>query len=465
MVPNVPYATVRAFVVALLRNASMRHNLVCETFCAESGTMPMMQFASRLDSIETSAIRELFKVLGKPGIISFAGGFPDPTLFDVEGIRLAAEQALLNGQAATSLQYGATEGLPLLRELLAEHMTAKEMPVSAHQTVVTTGCQQALDSVAKCLIDPGDKVLVEAPTFLAAIQCFRIYGADVRGVPTDAHGIDVDALERAMAEHRPKMLYLIPNFGNPAGALLTLERRRRIVSLAAEYQTVVVEDDPYGELYFDTPPPPTLYALAMAAGVADRFVYCGSLSKVLAPGLRVGWLTAHADLLSRAVMCKQFTDAHTSNLSQMAAALYLQSGRLPQAVHAMRTAYAARAKTLAAALRSTLGERLSFTTPQGGMFLWARMRQEQVSRTPDTPPALSDAGKWAQRAIARGAAFVPGAPFFAEQPQHDTLRLSYATASEADISEGVQRLQASWQQEQTSSRSSKGSDAPPHDTA
>lgn len=396
-----------------------------------------MQFASRLDTIETSAIRDLFKVLGRLGIISFAGGFPDPALFDTEGIAAASEQALSADYAAMSLQYGATEGLLPLREQLAQRMADKAMPVQADQIVVTTGCQQALDSTAKCLISPGDKVLVEAPTFLAAIQCFKVYGADVQGVATDAQGVDVDDLERAMVRHQPKMVYLIPNFGNPAGAMLPLERRKRVIELASKYNVVVVEDDPYGELYFDTPPPPTLYALAMEAGMQQQVVYCGSLSKVLAPGLRVGWMTGHADLLAKAAMCKQFTDAHTSNLSQMVAALYLQSGRLPQALETMRGTYAKRAATMAATLREVMGGALQFETPKGGMFLWARMQVEAGNTKADTTA-------YAKRAVEKNVAFVPGAPFFAQQPQRDTLRLSYATASERDIVEGVQRMKAAW---------------------
>lgn len=398
----------------------------------------MMQFASRLDSIETSAIRELFKVLGKPGIISFAGGFPDPALFDVEGIRAAGAQALADGDAARSLQYAATEGVQPLREQLAVRMAQQGMPVAADQMLVTTGCQQALDSTAKCLINPGDTVLVEAPTFLAAIQCFKVYGADVKGVPTDAQGVDVDALERAIVEHQPKMVYLIPNFSNPTGALLGLERRKRIVELAAKYQVMLVEDDPYGGLYFDAPPPPTLYALAMQAGVERYVVYCGSLSKVVSPGLRVGWMVAVPALLAKATMCKQFTDAHTSSFTQMVAAHYLQSGRLPQAVAQMRETYAQRARAMAAALTDAMGDKLTFATPQGGMFLWASMQGD--GRASD---AL-DATAYAQRAVQQNVAFVPGAPFFANQPLRATLRLSYATASEADIAEGVQRMAAAW---------------------
>lgn len=397
-----------------------------------------MQFAHRLDAIETSAIRELFKLLAQPGIISFAGGFPDPSVFDTEGIEWAAQQALSAEHCATSLQYGATEGVPLLREQIAAWMGRKQMPVAASDVIVTTGCQQALDSTAKCLINPGDAVLVEAPTFLAAIQCFKVYGADLYGVPTDAQGVDVDALEEAIVVHKPKMVYLIPNFGNPAGALLSLERRKRIVQLAAQYGVTIVEDDPYGDLYFNEAPPPSLYALALEAGVQEHVVYCGSMSKVLSPGLRVGWMAADSRLLAKATMCKQFTDAHTSNLSQLIAGLYLQSGRMPQALERMRSVYAERAQALATQLRDVMGERLQFAPPAGGMFLWARMNAEAGM------DAKMDAKAFAQKAVEQKVAFVPGAPFYARESDPLTLRLSYATSSLEAIEEGVQRLAKAW---------------------
>ena len=215
-----------------------------------------MKFAQRLDAIETSAIRELFKLLGKPGIISFAGGFPDPALFDVEGIRESTAAVLADHPGAV-LQYGATEGWQPLREGISAFMAAKGCSVAPDGLIVTTGSQQALDLIGKTLISPGDKVIVEAPTFLATIQCFRLYGADIVGAPIDADGVKVDVLEQLIEQHKPKLVYLIPTFGNPSGATLSLERRKRILELAARAQTIVVEDDPYGELYFGAPPPPS----------------------------------------------------------------------------------------------------------------------------------------------------------------------------------------------------------------
>ena len=252
-----------------------------------------MQFAQRLDKVETSAIRELFKLLGKPGIISFAGGFPDSAMFDVQGIREASERALRDEPGA-ALQYGATEGHNPLREQLAAFMQSKGVAgLRADELIVTTGSQQALDLVGKTLLDPQDTVLVESPTFLATIQCFRLYGPTVMGVPIDVDGVDVDALEQMIQQHRPKLVYLVPTFGNPSGAMTSLQRRIRVLELAVKYQTVVVEDDPYGDLYFADAPPPSLLALsAQVPGSRDWLVHCGSLSKVLSPGLRIGWMVA-----------------------------------------------------------------------------------------------------------------------------------------------------------------------------
>ncbi len=392
-----------------------------------------MQFAQRLNNVETSAIRELFKLLGKPGIISFAGGFHDGAMFDVDGIREASATVLAQ-ESGPALQYGATEGYNPLREQLAAFMATKGVTgVTAEGLIVTTGSQQALDLVAKTLLDEGDVALVEAPTFLATIQCFRLYGPQVLGVPIDADGVQVDVLEDMIVKHRPKLVYIIPTFGNPSGAMLSLERRLRILALAVKYQTVVVEDDPYGDLYFGEAPPPSLLALSdRVPGSRDWLVHCGSLSKVLSPGLRVGWLIAPPALLQRATMCKQFSDAHTSTFAQATAAAYLRSGRMPATLAHVRSVYAQRAATMGAALQREFGDGLSFTQPKGGLFFWARLTGARGQ--------LNDGATLARRAIEQGVAFVPGAPFFSDNPDPSTLRLSFATADVAKIEEGLQRL-------------------------
>ncbi|OGB33454.1 MAG: aspartate aminotransferase [Burkholderiales bacterium RIFCSPLOWO2_12_FULL_61_40] len=391
-----------------------------------------MQFADRLNNVETSAIRELFKLLGKPGIISFAGGFPDPALFDVEGIRESTSAVLAQNPGAV-LQYGATEGYQPLREGISAFMANKGATVAPDGLIVTTGSQQALDLIGKTMISPGDKVIVEAPTFLATIQCFRLYGAQLINAPIDADGVDVDKLEQLIEEHKPKLVYLIPTFGNPSGATLSLARRKRILEIAVRTQTLIVEDDPYGELYFDTPPPPSMLALsAQVPGSRDWLAHCGSFSKILSPGLRVGWLIAPPELLAKATMCKQFSDAHTSNLTQATAAHYLTLKRLDGALAAVRSTYAERARVMAESLRRELGDAIAFNQPQGGMFFWARLTGAQGRDT--------NANDFAKRAIDKLVAFVPGAPFFARDPDTATFRLSFATADVAKIEEGIGRL-------------------------
>ncbi|MDQ0570804.1 2-aminoadipate transaminase [Variovorax paradoxus] len=391
-----------------------------------------MQFASRLDNVETSAIRELFKLLGKPGIISFAGGFPDSAMFDVEGLKEASQKALTE-EPGGALQYGATEGYEPLRSQLSSFMKTKGVDVDPGGLIVTTGSQQALDLLGKTMISPGDKVIVEGPTFLATIQCFRLYGAQLISAPIDANGVKTDELEKLIAEHKPKFVYLIPTFGNPSGAMLALERRKKVLELAVKYQTLIVEDDPYGDLYFGEAPPPSILALAKdVPGSRELLAHCGSLSKVLSPGLRIGWMIAPAELLAKATMCKQFSDAHTSTFAQATAAQYLKSGRMPGTLAHVREVYGQRAQAMGAALKRELGDAVSFTQPQGGLFFWARLTGANGK--------LADASELAKRAIEQLVAFVPGAPFYAEKPDMATLRLSFATADVAKIEEGVKRL-------------------------
>jgi 2-aminoadipate transaminase len=394
---------------------------------------PNLPLAQRLNNVETSAIRELFKLLGTPGIISFAGGFPDSALFDVEGIREASSAALASEPGA-ALQYGATEGYQPLREQIAAFMGSKGVrALSAQQLIVTTGSQQALDLIGKTLIDPGDTVIVEGPTFLATIQCFRLYGANVITVPIDAEGARTDRLEQLVAQHKPKFVYLIPTFGNPSGALMGLARRRAVLEMAVRHQTLVIEDDPYGDLYFGDAPPPSLLALsAEVAGSRDWLVHCGSLSKVLSPGLRVGWMVGPAELLAKATMCKQFSDAHTSTFAQATAAHYLQAGRMPATLAQVRGVYAQRARAMCSALRRELGDAIAFTEPQGGLFVWARLT--------GAGGQVADGNVLARQAIAQGVAFVPGSPFFASDADPATLRLSFATADVPRIEEGIARL-------------------------
>ena len=339
----------------------------------------------------------------------------------------------LTEEPGGALQYGATEGYEPLRTQLSAFMKTKGVDVDPSGLIVTTGSQQALDLLGKTMISPGDKVIVEGPTFLATIQCFRLYGAQLISAPIDANGVKTDELEKLIAEHKPKFVYLIPTFGNPSGAMLSLERRKKVLELAVKYQTLIVEDDPYGDLYFGEAPPPSIMALSKdVPGSRELLAHCGSLSKVLSPGLRIGWMIAPPELLAKATMCKQFSDAHTSTFSQATAAQYLKSGRMPATLAHVREVYGQRAQAMGNALKRELGDAVSFTQPNGGLFFWARLTGANGK--------LADANELAKRAIEKLVAFVPGAPFFAEKPDVATLRLSFATADVAKIEEGVKRL-------------------------
>lgn len=385
--------------------------------------------ARRAARMNPSVIREILKVTEKPGIISFAGGLPSPKTFPVSAFADACAKVLREDGLA-ALQYSASEGYGPLCEAVAAQLPWEVDPA---QVLITTGSQQGLDLLGKTLVSPGDKVIVEGPTFLATIQCFRLYGAELISAPVDGDGVKTDELEKLIAEHKPKFVYLIPTFGNPSGGLLSLERRKRVLEMAVKHDTLIVEDDPYGDLYFGAAPPPSLLALSPSVpGSRERLVHCGSLSKVLSPGLRVGWMVGPAELLAKATMCKQFSDAHTSTFAQATAAQYLKAGRMPATLDKVRKVYAERATTMGNALRRELGDAIDFVQPQGGLFVWASLT--------GAGGKVKDGGELAKRAIEKGVAFVPGAPFFARNPDHATLRLSFATVGLEKIEEGIGRL-------------------------
>lgn len=377
-----------------------------------------------------SPIRELFPYLGRPGMISFAGGYPSPALFDAEGLAQAAASAFADPAAA--LQYGPTEGQAAMKEQLLALSAQRGVRCDAAQLLVTTGSQQGFDLLVRVLVQPGDVVLVETPAYPAALQALRLAGAVIHGVPMDDDGLQIEPLREvldrlAAAGTRPKLLYTVPTFSNPRGSLLPQARRRALVDLARTHGFALVEDDPYGELRFTDAVPPTLHALAGEGG-DNPVVYLASLSKTVAPALRVGWMVGPADLVRRCAIAKQTSDLCTSPLSQQVAARYLQSGRYPATVAAARDEYRRRADAMARGLREALGERLHFTPPAGGMFLWAR------SAVP------LDARRLFEAAVAQGVLFVPGAAFFPQPQAQVAMRLSFAAPSVPEIEEGVRRL-------------------------
>jgi DNA-binding transcriptional MocR family regulator len=382
------------------------------------------ELARRVHSVGASPVREILALTARPEVISFAGGLPAPELFDAEGLREAFDRVLAE-RPGKVLQYSTTEGDPALRAAVAGRLTGRGLPTGADDLVVTGGSQQGLALIATALLEPGDVVLVENPTYLAALQCFGFAGARVVPVPTDADGVIPAALEELVLRERPKLLYVIPNFQNPTGRTLTRERRRAVAEVAGRHGLWIAEDDPYGELRFEGEYEPWIASLEAAA---DRTVLLGSFSKVMAPGLRLGWMRAPAGLLRACVIAKQAADLHTSTVDQAAAARYLADRDLDAHLDRVRTAYRARRDALLAGLKGALPQGSSWNRPEGGMFVWVRL------------PDGHDATALLRTAITYDVAYVPGAPFFAAEPDPAALRMSFTTHTPEEITEGLARL-------------------------
>ncbi|MFC9297951.1 PLP-dependent aminotransferase family protein [Streptomyces sp. NPDC057011] len=391
---------------------------------ASAVASPLPAFAARTTAVGGSPVREILALTERPGVISFAGGLPAPELFDTEGLR-AAYDAAFAASAPRALQYSTTEGVPELRAAVAARATARGLATGADDVLVTSGSQQALTLVTATLVEPGDVVLVENPTYLAALQCFGLAGARVVAVPCDEQGILPDALAEVVARERPKLLYTIPTFQNPTGRTLPAGRRAAIAQTAARLGLWLVEDDPYGDLRYEGAHVPWL---AAHPGAEDRTALLGSFSKVMAPGLRLGWLRAPAALRRAAVVAKQAADLHTSTVDQLAAAHYLAAADLDAHVAAVRAAYVARRDALLAGLGAALPAGSQWNRPEGGMFVWARL------------PEGHDATALLTAAVAHDVAFVPGAPFHTGPADHRTLRLSFTTHTPEEIAQGLERL-------------------------
>lgn len=381
----------------------------------------------RYSNAPGSPIRELKRFTELPGMISLAGGYPAAELMDSSGLQKIFSS--LSGPAfASALEYGGTEGAIALRTELARLSNSRGIAVEPGEVLTLSGSQQGIDLLARTLLSQGDTVLVEAPTYPAAISAFRFAGAALHQVATDDEGLVLEDLERALVRLKPKVLYTVPTFGNPSGRTLAEGRRRELLKLAVRHQCLVIEDDPYGDLWFDQAPPPSIYAMRHTVDGAERVVaYLSSLSKTLAPGLRLGWMLGPAELRRACVLAKQTDDMHASTLTQAAAAAYLSQGLFAENLPRLRSAYGKRAKALAHALSLQLGNRIEFTAPGGGMFVWGRA------------PGV-DTAEWLKAAIERRVLFVPGSAFYAQDADNSTFRLSFASQDEAGIATGVSRL-------------------------
>ncbi len=376
-------------------------------------------FARRAERMNPSLIREILKIAERPGIISLAGGLPSPDTFPIEAMREATARVLRDAPRE-ALQYAASEGFAPLREWVAAQLAEQGMPVDAGQVLITTGSQQGLDLVGKVLIDAGSGIAVEAPTYLGALQAFAPYEPEVITMPCDGDGPLPDSLGLARGA---RFLYVLPNFQNPSGRCMSEARRAALADAARAIGLPMVEDNPYGDLWFDTPPPAPL-----ASRWAEGTVYLGSFSKVLAPGLRLGYVVAPHALMPKLLQAKQAADLHTSGFNQRVVFEVIRNGFLRDHVPTIRARYKAQRDAMRAALETHMPAGCHWTVPHGGMFFWVEL-PEDIDATALLPDAVE-----------RGMAYVPGAAFFAADPKRNTLRLSFVTVAAPEIERGVALL-------------------------
>ena len=404
-------------------------------------TTPWKQrYAQRMQRMSSSAIRELLKLTQQPDLISFAGGLPAPELFPTEAFA-EASQRVLQDQGQQALQYSTTEGYLPLRELIVAKMGQYGIEASVDNVLITSGSQQALDLIGRLLINPGDLILTERPSYLGALQAWAAYQAEYTTVPLDDNGMNTALLEEAMCGG-PKFMYILPNFHNPAGVTLSLERRQTLIEMADHYGVPIIEDDPYGELRFEGEHIPPLVVLdsdklngkghAFNGGEVNYFqgnvIYMSTFSKTLAPGLRLGWIVAPKSVIQRCVQVKQGMDLHTSTFVQMVAYEAAKDGFLQQHVRRIRQVYKERRDVMIAAMEREFPQGIRWTTPQGGLFLWV------------TLPLQMDSTALLAKAIEQKVAYVPGAAFFPESGDQNHFRLNFSNAQPAQIEEGIARL-------------------------
>jgi 2-aminoadipate transaminase len=393
-------------------------------------------FSQRTGGVSSSAIRDLLAVVQQPGYISLAGGMPPPELFPIEATRAASERVLTT-DGTTAMQYGLTEDYLPLREFVVEWMQRLGITLTVDNVVITSGGMQGIDLCGRLLLNPGDFILTEAPTFLGALQVFAVNQARCLSVPVDYDGLDMAALERQLAR-RPAFVYLIPTFQNPSGSTLSLSQREKVLDLAAHYQVPILEDDPYSHLRFAGEPLPALMRLdaerhGAASGAGSEpggnVIYVGSFSKILGPGMRVGWLAGPAPVIRRLTVLKQGTDLHASVFAQMVVHEIVRDGEfLPRHVEALRRALHQRRDVMAAAIQRYFPPGVRWSKPDGGLFMWVTLA-----------PHI-DAVELLAEALEQQVAFVPGFSFFPEGGGQNTLRLNFSYPPVEDIEEGVRRL-------------------------
>jgi 2-aminoadipate transaminase len=390
------------------------------------------RYAQRIQSMRGSLVRELLELTAQPDVISFAGGLPAADLFPLERFQDACRR-VLSEHGGEALQYSTTEGERPLRELIARHTSRYGITVAVDNVLITTGSQQALDLTGKVFINPGDHVLVERPTYLGALQAWNAYQAEYISVDVDRDGMRTSDLAGAL-RRGPKFIYALPNFQNPTGATLALERRRELIRTADEYGVPILEDDPYGQLRYEGEHIPPLVALDAeyrrlnGTAYSGNVLYLSTFSKTLVPGLRLGWIIGPADVIQRLAQAKQGTDLHTSGFVQRVAYEVAREGFLDRHVRVLRPAYKQRRDAMLSAMSRVFPPGVTWTVPAGGLFIWARM------------PDSVDAMELLKRALAEKVAFVPGDAFHADGSGRNTMRLNFTNATASQIDEGIARL-------------------------
>lgn len=382
-----------------------------------------LPLAHRMSRMEASAVREILKVAERPDILSFAGGLPAPELFPIDALADAHARVLAR-EGAAALQYSATEGFVPLRDWIVARLRAAGIDCDVERTLITTGSQQGIDLAARVLLNPGDRVAVENPSYIAALQVFGGYEARFAAVASDDEGLQVDDLDRQHAAEPVKLVYIVPNFQNPKGTTLSVARRHALVAFAQRHGVPILEDDPYGELRFEGEPLPALAALDDKGVV----IHLGTFSKTLAPGLRVAWAIGPLDVVRAMTVAKQACDLHSASLTQRALAALFERFDYGAHVATLRRVYRERRTTMLAALDRHMPPGTGWTQPEGGMFTWVEL------------PGGLRAVDIFEAALAEKVAFVPGSPFYAVEKRHDTLRLNYSNRPPDLIDEGMSRL-------------------------
>ncbi len=381
-----------------------------------------------MSSVHRSFIREILKAAVDPSIISFAGGLPNPRFFPVRELEEAA-RSVISHDGDAALQYATTEGYPPLREKIAERYAARGTKVSADEILVLNGSQQGLDLAAKIFIDAGDDILVESPSYLAALQCFGLFEPHFRPLALDAEGVSIAALSDSLRTGSPKFFYAIPNFQNPSGISYTEARRRETARAIAGSSTVLVEDDPYGEIRFMGRDLPSLWTcMAEEATGAERAVLLGTFSKIVSPGMRLGWICAGREIMENLVVAKQAADLHSNELTQRIVHRYLCTADVNGYIARIRAAYRTQRDAMVGAVHSLFPKEVVCTEPEGGMFLWM------------TLPRGMSALAFFEKALAQKVTFVPGSAFFADGGGENTLRLNFSNCDVAQIEQGMERL-------------------------